>query len=132
MIMKIVNLTQHAASKEQEQLGVFDLPVRFHKELTQLLTFETCPTFEQVKQRAWDIALLCESYGDYSDQNIQFAMIGGVPFLMSSLEKELFDIGVTPMYAFSERRSTERMNSEGQIEKVSQFFHAGWVISGGE
>jgi hypothetical protein len=127
----IINMTQHYASDEQKRQGVIDLPEIFRKELIELLTFENFPKYGYPRECAWAIStLLLDCYFDYADidpakRQIN-AMIGGAPYLMPPLEKALFEVGVYPIYAYSERQSFEH-NVGGKIEKTSQFVHAGWV-----
>ena len=54
-------------------------------------------------------------------------MIGGAPYLMAPLEKELRGWGLVPVYAFSVRESTEVVQDDGSVRKVNTFRHAGWV-----
>ena len=55
------------------------------------------------------------------------AMIGGLPAMMRQLEDALTRVGVTPVYAVSERDSIEQMQADGSVRKVNVFRHVGFV-----
>jgi len=121
----IANLTQHEASAEQLDAGVFNLEGGDCFEggagyaLKQALTFDSLPTPEEIEQRADQIAALAIGTG------ATIAMIGGAPYLMSALERALKASGIRPVYAFTERVSTE----EDGV-KTSTFRHVGFVEGG--
>ena len=115
----IVNLTPHPANAEQEAAGVFDLGGEEVYTLKALLTFDSLPTPEEIEQRADQIAALAVGTG------ASIALIGGAPYLMSALERALKASGIRPVYAFTERISTE----EDEV-KTSTFRHAGFVGGG--
>lgn len=117
--MKIVNLTQHQASAEQIEAGVFNL--REGSILKEALTFNELPTMEAIENRAKLLTGLALESG------ATHAMIGGAPYLMSALEKELKGKGIQPLYSFTERVSVETTNPDGSITKTSTFKHKGWV-----
>lgn len=117
--MKIVNLTQHDPTPEQARAGVVDLATAQRAVLRGLLTFDTLPAAPEITRRAAAIADLATGYGS--------AMIGGVPFLMSALEHALRARDVQPLYAFSERISTEEAQPDGSVRKVQIFRHQGFV-----
>jgi hypothetical protein len=139
--MTIYNLTQHPATAEQIEAGVVDLPPEYREELGALLTFEECPTCEQVEHRAEQIGDLFARYmgnGEPTHPAVFVAlraagedvraMIGGAPFLMAHLEYELIANGITPVYAFSRRESVEEALADGSVRKSSVFRHAGFVL----
>jgi hypothetical protein len=117
--MKIVNLTQHAASAAQLEQRVVDLPAPKKERLIKLLNFKELPTFEDLEAKAGRIALLAKGY--------RYAMIGGAPYLMAPLERALNKKGIIPVYAFSKRVSVETVNSDGSTVKTSTFEHAGFI-----
>jgi hypothetical protein len=119
--VKIVNLTQHPASAEQVEAGVFDLEGADLDHLLRLLTFAEPPSREKLAERASAIAGLAAEYG------ARAAMIGGAPFLMAPLEAALLERGVRPLYAFSRRESDEQAQPDGSIRKVAVFRHLGFV-----
>lgn len=55
------------------------------------------------------------------------AMIGGAPYLMAPLERELMRRGVAPVYALSDRVSEEQAQPDGTVRKVNVFKHVGFL-----
>ena len=139
MNTRILNLTQHDPTPEQIEAGVTrgeqsDAQVA---EFRALLTFHTLPTPAEVRERARQIARYASKvftivdYGGDSgyvvNEPLQFAMIGGAPFLMVPLEEELRRVGITPLYAFSTRESVEQVQPDGSVRKTAVFRHQGFV-----
>jgi hypothetical protein len=123
IIMKIINLTQHAATPEQIDAGVFE-PVggRYSKADVQgFLTFDKLPTMYVVEEHADWLAIIAREHG------ATHAMIGGAPFLMASLVEALEEAGIKPVYAFSVRESVEENMPDGSVVKRNVFRHAGFV-----
>jgi len=120
--MKILNLTQHPATPEQIEQGVFDVPEAYKKQLTELLTFTSRPTRIEVMQRANALALFADHFNPAGD-----VMIGGAPFLMFALHERLEHHCMTPYYAFSERVSIEEPQDDGSVRKTNIFKHVGFV-----
>lgn len=56
-----------------------------------------------------------------------FAMIGGAPFFMAPLEAAILSVGVTPVYALSDRVSIEEPLSDGSTRKTQVFKHLGFI-----
>lgn len=127
----ILNLTQHAATPEQREAGVLVRPANVAEIISELLTFSSLPTADDILERADELA----AYADYQFIGMfpddrtgrMFAMIGGAPFLMSALENALIERGITPMYAFAKRESTEVMQEDGSVKKITVFKHGGFV-----
>ena len=117
----ILNLTQHSATASQKSAGVFDFNVEHREEVAKLLTFEKLPAKQEVQRRAEAIAEFA-----YSHVGRMEVMIGGAPFLMASLERELKARGMTPVYAFSQRVSEEK-EVDGKVIKTQVFQHLGFV-----
>jgi len=114
----ILNLTQHFASKEQIEEGVFEPEDK--EKVKKLLTFNELPSKEEIKERArllTGIAIV---------EGAEKAMIGGAPYLMSSLEKKLKEFDIQPVYAFS-KRIVEETEKDGEIIKKSIFKHIGFI-----
>ncbi len=126
--MMILNLTQHQGTPEQ---GVTELPPQERAALLGLLTFDEPPSAQEIGNAAMAIAELAVHNGlgpfDGEDPIAHAAMIGGAPFLMSALERELQARGIKPLYAFSRRESVEQVQPDGSVRKVAVFRHAGWV-----
>jgi hypothetical protein len=116
---RIVNLTQHSPTADQAAAGVYDLDPTARAELVRLLTFHEPPPPAVIEARARDIADLA--------RNTTTAMLGGAPFLMSALERELWKRGITPLHAFTLREGHEEARSDGSVHKVQVFRHAGFV-----
>jgi len=122
MKMTIINLTQHAATAEQLAAGVFDVPNEgARRELLMQLTFNDLPEDGEIVERAAAVASIAMAFG------ARAAMIGGAPYLMSTLERELREGGITPLYAFSRRESVEEKLPDGSVRKVAVFRHLGFV-----
>ncbi len=122
--MKILNLTQHPATLDQIDQGVFDLPQgagSAGEYAKSVLTFLSIPSSGRLFNAANDLANLTVDFG-YSH-----AMIGGAPFFMSKLEEALLRKGVKPLYAFSERISEETVAEDGTVIKINVFKHVGFV-----
>ena len=115
----IINLTQHQPTPEQIAAGVMDSVMA--AEVKVLLTFLELPSREEIDERAESLALLAKA------ENADAALIGGAPYLMSSLEHKLHDWGITPLYSFTERVSEEQVQADGSVKKVAVFKHVGFV-----
>jgi len=145
--MRILNLTQHPASPEQREAGVYDLPETPQKwseytrdYLSGWLTFphpygpvreeeSLPPTRDDVETHADVIAEMVLSIGHPNDMDfrVTHVMIGGAPFLMAPLEKALRERGITPLYAFSRRESVEELLPDGSVRKTPVFHPLGFV-----
>jgi len=126
--MKYINLTLHNATKEQKEMGVFDLEGHDREVLTALLEFDDIPTMKELTDRS--IAIIKHLDGlELPTKNV---MIGGVPYLMPPFEFHLLENGYNPYYAFSKRVSEERVNSDGDVVKVNVFKHLGFVDASSE
>ena len=118
--MRILNLTQHAASADQAAAGVVEPQAK--ADVHRLLTFETCPDRKVIQARADALAAIARASGE------EAAMLGGAPYLMGPLEAALRAAGIRPVYAFSLRAGVEEeLQSDGSVRKVQTFRHAGWV-----
>lgn len=117
--MKIVNLTQHAATAEQLDEGVFEPSNK--SELQALLTFDSIPSQGDLAKRALAIANIATQSG------ADAAMIGGAPYLMRHLEVALEQRGIGRLYAFAIRESVEEIQVDGSVRKTNVFRHAGFV-----
>ena len=121
--MNILNLTQHNATQDQKDQGVFDLSPELRPHLQDLLTFVSIPTKKEIKLRAIAIVRMVQSHHIACDS----AMIGGAPFLMGDLEFQLQLQKIVPLFAFSERVSEETTAPDGTVTKVNVFKHVGFV-----
>ena len=118
-MIRILNLTMHDATPSQTEAGVVEPPNK--EEVKKLLLFRGMPQVKVVRERAKALAELA------AKAKAEAAMIGGAPYLMAPLHAALEAKGVRPLYAFSERRSKERTNDKGEVEKVNMFIHLGFV-----
>lgn len=125
--MMILNLTQHLATKEQLNAGVIDLPENQRQQLNQMLTFDEPPTSGEVQQRAANIVYYAQEWMVRFGISCSSVMIGGAPYLMCPLERFLAEAGFNPVYAYSERASTEQTQPDGSVRKINTFRHAGFV-----
>ena len=116
--MKIVNLTQHAPTSDQVAAGVVN-PIHWGA-VKELLNFEQLPDVATVWQRAVALRQIAV------DSGATHAMIGGAPYLMPQLQWQLQQVGIVPLYAFSERVSSEEVQPDGSVRKVNTFKHGGF------
>ena len=119
--MILINLTQHNLTKEQLQ-GAVEVGNDVRDEVIKLITFNELPTAGVIKDNASRLAAICRY------MHASHAVIGGAPYFMGPLEQSLRRVGVTPLYAFTERVAVEVTNPEtGEVTKTSKFNFAGWI-----
>lgn len=123
--MKYINLTQHAATPEQEAAGVLPRTPEQEARIRALLTFDTLPSSREIRKRARALAALARELEEGAGTIL--VMTGGAPYLMSHLENELINAGMNPRYAFSTRDSVEQVLPGGSTRKVTVFRHLGFV-----
>lgn len=121
---KIWNATQHAATAEQIQQGMVDLPAELRTQLSELLTFEELPSAAMLRTRSIAVIGLLAVAGAKCGDRV---MIGGAPFLMEELSHSCREIGFVPTFAFSRRESVEKVMPDGSITKTAVFRHLGFV-----
>jgi len=92
---KILNLTQHMITREQENKGVFEPELEDKNKIKELLTFNDIPSKQEINKRAKELTKIAKKYDD-----VKKVMIGGALFLMSFLERELKNNNIVPLYAF--------------------------------
>ena len=119
--MRILNLTQHTPTSTQIEAGVFDAPAELRAKIVCELNFADVPHKGEIYSRADQIARLAALTG------CEAAMIGGAPYLLGALECALEEVGITPLYSFSERKVVEVNNPDGTVSKSTTFAHVGWV-----
>ena len=117
----IINLTQHPATAEQLAAGVVDPAPEVRGRVVELLTFDAIPDRMEMVRRALQLTRIAQDAGATT------AMIGGAPYFMGLLEKNLSIRGVKPVYAFSKRESVEEVQPDGSVRKVAIFRHVGFV-----
>jgi len=136
---KILNLTQHVATQEQIEAGVFEPSEEDKAQIQRFLTFDEIPSKDEIETRAASlvgVATKIFDYIDYVDEYNSFqspvwikriVMIGGAPYLMSSLEEHVKNRNIKGVYAFSKRESVDQVQQDGSIKKVAVFKHCGFV-----
>ena len=140
----IVNLTQHAATAEQKEVGVCDLSGDQLVSLKKLLTFNEIPSKEEIRKRAIDISALayrsvecgaCGRIGGYCGDSCTgasnwfncTAMIGGAGYLLPALTDELKALGFEVVQSFTKREVVETTSPAGEVVKTAVFRHVGFV-----
>lgn len=119
--MKILNLTQHIATKEQQEAGVIE-PIN-KQEVQELLTFHTLPTKQEITNKA--IALVSIAL----KSNVEAVMIGGATYLMGTLETmfSIYAPDIQVLHVFTTRTVQETLLPNGTVEKKVLFKHSGFV-----
>ena len=120
----IWNATQHAATADQKGQGVVDLPKGLRQELTQALTFNELPNYDELYFRSIAVIAILQAAGMKQGDSI---MVGGAPFLMEELCRLLRINGYKPVFAFSRRESVEKQMPDGSTIKTAVFRHLGFV-----
>ena len=137
----ILNLTQHQATPEQIEAGVYD--PNQPNAIKEALTFDTLPTQQELELRVLTLSALAaeevywqllktrpesEEQLPIEDQMLGMqVMVGGAPYLMPYLEKALKDVNLKAVYAFSKRESVEVVMEDGSVKKTAVFKHLGFV-----
>lgn len=125
-----INLTQHNASAEQINEGTWIDNGESSQEIKNLITFEDIPNMSIISYRATlltEKAFIALIKADPNHMCEWTAMIGGAPYLMGPLENALKKWGITPVYSFSKRVSTEFTNPNGEVIKTNTFKHIGFI-----
>lgn len=98
--MRILNMTQHEATRDQIAAGVVQ-PVRAdHERVKEIITFEELPELSQLKWRARRFA---------------------------ELARALWESGIRFCCAFSQRDSIDETQPDGSVVKRTVFKHAGFI-----
>jgi hypothetical protein len=118
--MRILNLTQHVATRDQFAAGVVE-PA--HKpEVQELLTFEELPSRAWILAKAQALAELARAHA------ADVVLIGGAPFFMAPLEAALKKVGIKPLYSFTLRTEAgEEPDGKGGMRKSHVFRHVGFI-----
>lgn len=117
----MLNLTQHMATPDQIEDGVFEPSPEMKKKICDLLTFDDIPSEGDICERASQLAQLVSETGQAK------VMIGGAPYLMGALERSLVLKGIIPFYSFSVRKSEETTMPNGDVKKTNVFKHVGFI-----
>lgn len=121
--MRILNLTQHVATPEQVDMGVFEPENK--KAVQEALTFDNIPTVEDIDLAVYALSKIVKA--EANEHNFDTVMIGGAPYLMGPLQDSLLLDGYHVFYSFTKRESVETIKEDGTVEKKSVFKHVGWV-----
>jgi hypothetical protein len=122
--MKILNLTQYLATASQIKAGVVDLPEDERDKLRKLLTFDTLPLSKELIERSEAIAEIARKTG------CDTAMIGGVPYMLTVLERSLNLIGIHPVYSFMISERVKQINPYDGFTQIANIHrHVGFVIA---
>jgi len=125
--MRILNLTQHAATADQLAVGVFEPSSSDKKLIAHLLTFTVLPTRAQISSRCRELCLIIWVY-DKTDA----VMIGGASYLISRLDVMIPKVcGMPALHSFTARDSVEVRQEDGSVKKTQVFRHLGFVDLGG-
>ena len=120
---KILNLLQKKVTPELEALGVVEYPAR--AELMNMMLFKMAPTVEEVElvssQLAATVAAYCRRHG------IKKVLIGGAPYMISSLEAALMSHGLLPVYQYTHRVCTGFKHINGKEVAIYKFEPNGLV-----
>lgn len=141
MAFFILNLTQHTATPEQIAAGVVEPTPEQRAEIVRLLTFDELPDSDDIRDRAYELALIARQIIDAKfaqmsreERDLELrhgsgicAMIGGAPFLMAALADELAKVSIHALFAFSMRESIEDVQPDGSVRKTAVFRHKGFV-----
>lgn len=123
----IINLTQHAVTPDQKSSGVVDFPEGDKGRVAELLTFNDLPDMKDLAVAATQLANLVGTHEAANDESQTTVMIGGAPFFMEPLARELRKNNYRVLFAFSRRESKETPDENGGMRKVAVFRH--WVLS---
>ena len=112
----IYNLTQHQPTPDMVAVGVGPTI----EGVPALLTVDELPTIEVIEERARAIAA--------SAPEGATVLLGGAPWLMSSLERACLHRNQKTIYAFTRRESVEiRLPYQSAVEKRQIFRFVGFV-----
>jgi hypothetical protein len=122
--MQVLNLTQYPATPSQLRAGVVDLPEDERNKLQRLLAFDTLPISKEIIERADAIAEIAKKAG------CDTVMIGGVSYLIPTLERSLHSVGIHPVYPYTISERMEQINpDDGFTEMTNVHRHVGFVIA---
>lgn len=148
--MPILNMTQHTATVDQVATGIVDLPASYLEALRDILTLPADYTKTELEFRAKRlVGLAKDAWADIAHNNAIQAghlppddvyqnhfyhtskevMVGGLPSLMSHLERAFAAEGFKVGYARTERVSVDQPQADGSTKKTAVFKHTGmyWV-----
>jgi hypothetical protein len=123
----LINLTQHELTPEQREFIDVECYTDRQK-VKDLLTFTKLPSKADILYRALDLAAIVENIVDQDEHvDLFLVLIGGAPYLMKPLIEELKELGVIPVFSYTDRVSVETMQPDGSVVKTNVFKHIGFV-----
>jgi hypothetical protein len=123
----LINLTQHELTPEQREFIDIECHVDRQK-VKDLLNFTKLPSKADILYRALDLAAIVENIVDQDEHvDLFLVLIGGAPYLMKPLIEELKELGVIPVFSYTDRVSVETMQPDGSVVKTNVFKHIGFV-----
>jgi len=127
--VRLLNLTQHDATKEQIKDGLVDPNESEKSVIRKLLTFDDVPTAEQMIDKSMSLYYLAlhliEKY-----KTAPTVMLAGAPWFLPLVEHQLKKGGVKAVYSFSKRCVEEQISKDGKsVKKVSVFKHVQFIGS---
>jgi hypothetical protein len=121
----ILNFTKSDPTIEERAAGVGQTSQR----IRDMLTFETIPTLDDVKERAAALRMWVESQVIQNNLTAPVqVMIAEPVYLMSSLERELMDYGFVPVYSYGLTSGIEELNEEGYVGTFVRYRHSGFIV----
>jgi len=118
----IVNLTLFTPSREMRKQGVFELPTNQRFRLRQLL--ECVPEEPPPPEEIAGLAKALSELAEYS--GAREAIVSAPPYLISSIEHELREKDIQPVYPYG---SAKRYEIETEVEGVSAV-RCGYCLKG--
>ena len=124
--MNILNLTQHAATDDQQVAGVVDLHGDLKAALVAAITFPAVYSHDELVSRAKRVVGICKD----SQIDASHVMIGGMPSFMPILQSVLQAADYHVGFACTDRVSVDVPDGNGGVKKTSVFKHVGmyWAV----
>lgn len=114
--MKIINMTGKPATPEQLEAGVIEPTEAEQAEIRRLLSFDSLPYAEDLRDRALVLSNIAKQY-----EECHYAMIDGPTFFIPDFEYAVFEVWKIPVYPFYIRTT---LNEDVSKDK---FTHLGFV-----
>lgn len=119
-MIKILNLTQHPATKEQKKEGVVDLEGKDLEMLKELITFDEMPDKKNLELASYGLINIAKKHG------FNNVLIGGACYFMPILDKIMKDHNINAFYAYSKRNAIDKY-VDGKIVTEYTFEHEGFL-----
>lgn len=131
--MKILNLTQHAATPEQLAVGVVDVGPDVRSDVDKLLAFDDVPTATDLDMRAHlfaRLAMVCWCTRNPRGGQLPRVMIDPPVYLASAIERNLIEFGIEPLHSFAKPTLTiTSTNDDGETVKTLVTEHVGFIAA---